>query len=185
MNLKVLPFSCNGDSGGPILDSSGKQVGIISWVSFRVEILYFPRVVMIDDSEYLSLAFQGVGCARPGVPGVYSRVSGADDWIKDQICELSENPPNSCRDVNARDGFIRLDVYYDINPTDISWNIKTAGGQVIETSNSVSEENVLVSTFIDVADGAYVFEISDVFGDGFEDGKYQFIEQLTTEAFLA
>lgn len=64
--------SCQGDSGGPILEfENGKavQVGVVSF---------------------------GEGCARPNRAGVYARVSGVNDWIDEQICALSANPPNSC-----------------------------------------------------------------------------------------
>ncbi|XP_050672353.1 trypsin-like [Leptidea sinapis] len=50
--------SCQGDSGGPVVLSSSKiQVGIVS---------------------------HGYGCARPGVPGVYTNVAspGIRDWIQ-------------------------------------------------------------------------------------------------------
>jgi trypsin len=61
--------SCQGDSGGPIFDASGVQVGVVSW---------------------------GIGCARKRFPGVYARVSSARDWIWQQICALSEQPPADC-----------------------------------------------------------------------------------------
>lgn len=61
--------SCLGDSGGPIMDSQGVQVGIVSF---------------------------GTGCAEVGYPGVYARVSGVIDWINQQICNLSAFPPLSC-----------------------------------------------------------------------------------------
>jgi secreted trypsin-like serine protease len=61
--------SCNGDSGGPILNANGTIVGIVSL---------------------------GIGCALPQFPGVYSRVSEADMFIRQGICEMSSNPPDYC-----------------------------------------------------------------------------------------
>jgi len=47
--------SCQGDSGGPLVeDSTGNQVGIVSW---------------------------GNGCAEAGYPGVYTEVAYFRDWI--------------------------------------------------------------------------------------------------------
>lgn len=67
--------ACQGDSGGPLVlrgnDNSGAkdvQVGVVSW---------------------------GIGCASKSFPGVYSRVSEAYDWIKDEVCSRSSDPPNS------------------------------------------------------------------------------------------
>lgn len=55
--------TCSGDSGGPlmVLDSSGENwvlAGITSW---------------------------GTGCARPGYPGVYTRVSRFTTWVETHI----------------------------------------------------------------------------------------------------
>eukprot|EP00548_Thalassiothrix_antarctica_P009186 CAMPEP_0194161848 /NCGR_PEP_ID=MMETSP0152-20130528/79166_1 /TAXON_ID=1049557 /ORGANISM="Thalassiothrix antarctica, Strain L6-D1" /LENGTH=604 /DNA_ID=CAMNT_0038871683 /DNA_START=97 /DNA_END=1908 /DNA_ORIENTATION=- len=65
--------ACQGDSGGPIFyrqnDNAYVQVGIVSW---------------------------GLGCAIGKYPGVYSRISGAIDWIKTEICNLSEFKPDYC-----------------------------------------------------------------------------------------
>jgi hypothetical protein len=66
--------ACQGDSGGPLFDEvTRKQVGIVSW---------------------------GVGCADRRYPGVYSRVSGAEEWIKGVVCgssaASSDFPPAFC-----------------------------------------------------------------------------------------
>ena len=46
--------TCAGDSGGPLRDDAGLVVGITSW---------------------------GVGCGRPGLPGIYTRVASVSGWI--------------------------------------------------------------------------------------------------------
>ena len=63
--------ACKGDSGGPMILSGGTydedvQLGIISW---------------------------GLGCAQEPFPGVYSRISWEYDWIMENVCEMSSNPP--------------------------------------------------------------------------------------------
>jgi secreted trypsin-like serine protease len=60
-----------GDSGGPILDDAGVQVGIVSWSKKPCGIL--------------------------GYPGVYARVSAEFDWIKETACELTGTNAQFCK----------------------------------------------------------------------------------------
>jgi len=67
--------SCQGDSGGPLILAGSSsaatdiQVGIVSF---------------------------GDGCAKIGVPGVYTRVSYYTAWIQSQICLWSSFKPATC-----------------------------------------------------------------------------------------
>jgi trypsin len=63
--------SCNGDSGGPIIDPvNNVLVGVVSW---------------------------GDGCARPRDPGVYARISGPQlSWIRSTLCSLTDTEPDFC-----------------------------------------------------------------------------------------
>jgi trypsin len=64
--------SCQGDSGGPIfevLEGIPVQVGVVSF---------------------------GEGCARPDRSGVYSRVSGAYDWIQSTMTKLDQGDTSGC-----------------------------------------------------------------------------------------
>lgn len=50
--------SCQGDSGGPLVGYSRGQFVLVGVVSF------------------------GIGCGRPGIPGIYTRITAYKDWIE-------------------------------------------------------------------------------------------------------
>ena len=85
---------CQGDSGGCLIkkgfvDSDDVQVGVVSW---------------------------GYGCAEQ--PGVYARVSQGYDWIREQVCTMSENPPSSFECSNGDDdNDVIVETFQDTTPS--------------------------------------------------------------------
>ena len=68
--------ACQGDSGGPITIQGPPLllVGVVSW---------------------------GIGCARPGFPGIYTRVSYELAWIQEQGCSMSTTSPCAIRTASS------------------------------------------------------------------------------------
>ncbi|KPM09735.1 Trypsin-like serine protease 8, partial [Sarcoptes scabiei] len=60
--------SCQGDSGGPMLVLDGEESAVDSKKFYQLGIVSWGR-----------------GCARPGAPGVYTRVSKYVQWILERI----------------------------------------------------------------------------------------------------
>jgi hypothetical protein len=108
-----------------------------------------------------------MGCAQPGRPGVYSRVSGAYDWIFAQICTKSDNPPKECGNTPRKDGNkqrIRVDVSYYVEvPADVSWSIENENQDDVASSEAGEiSDSVLVSKYFDLEPGEYQFKSNNL-----------------------
>jgi len=61
--------TCQGDSGGPLY-----QVGTVNAGGVQTKV-----------SVIVGVTSWGIGCARPGMPGVYARVSAYTEWIDEMV----------------------------------------------------------------------------------------------------
>jgi trypsin len=67
--------ACAGDSGSPVLDASGVQVGLVSYGGGPGEKLQGP----------------GRMCGDPEYPGVYARVAAFHDFITQNVVDLPKD----------------------------------------------------------------------------------------------
>ena len=102
--------ACQGDSGSPIIDERGVQMGIVSF---------------------------GLGCGQVGIPATYTRISTYIDWIDEQVCLLSSNPPVRCR-INTTFAAIND----DDNDNDININNNTS-------DSSISHNDTTLDNFVE------------------------------------
>jgi hypothetical protein len=164
--------SCQGDSGGPIIDSNGAQVGIVSW---------------------------GYGCGQPQFPGVYARTSGAVDWINAQICELSDNPPDFCGDIQVpvvpepADGAVRVQMTFTLDdyPQEVGLLVTSSDGEIVVEypTGSFSDYGGVFTGTEDLIPGDYQLKFTDTYGDGFccgfGEGRFEIHALLDGDVLLA
>jgi trypsin len=141
--------SCQGDSGGPIVKRIGNehvQVGVVSW---------------------------GYGCAQPGFPGIYSRVSSAHDWIKQVVCEEWGESASFCdggsppTGGNCAAGELDFDfsITTDSYGYETSWELANSQNQVVVSGENL-DSDLAYNTRQCIPNDAYTLTIYDSYGDG-------------------
>jgi secreted trypsin-like serine protease len=156
--------ACQGDSGGGLIrlgsDRNGKddvQLGIVSW---------------------------GLACGDPNFPGVYSRVAEHYDWIRDNVCELSDKPPDymNCPykpyppgNMYSAPVEIQVTIRFDEFPGESGWlleSIPDFRNIVFKPFGSYSSTSLdnsgMISETVRVQSGRfYLLTLMDEFADGF------------------
>ena len=93
-------------------------------------------------------------------------MSTAYNWIQEQICLLSENPPLSCGLGSRETGNtrrIRVDVTYQSLARIISWTLSDSEGTTIGLSNAGDvTESSLFSFYFDLPVGEYRFDATNL-----------------------
>ncbi len=127
---------CNGDSGGPLLNSRGVQVGIVSG---------------------------SIGCGS--YPGFYSRVSNQISWIQQQVCALSSYPPLYCYKKPLAPTTVWVIVWYDNNYLYSSTNFFNSS-QFIVSGDTGSSESLFTVTTLSLTPGYYYMQLINTLGTG-------------------
>lgn len=157
--------ACQGDSGGALLrlgsspdGSDDVQMGIVSW---------------------------GLQCGDTDFPGVYSRVGAHYDWIREQICSLSDSPPAyfDCPSKPYPPGSpydpvvdITITIRFDDFRGETAWllesvpdfrNIAFRPFGTYESATTVDVTNTMSETVPVHSGRFYMLSVLDEFADGF------------------
>lgn len=144
--------TCNGDSGGPVTmqqaaaetDENQVLVGVIS---------------------------AGIGCSTATFPNGHARISKVSEWIQEQICRLSYNPPTDCVQNHSTSSTtvpLQLSFSFDFFPQETLYAIRSLGDQrlVYTGPEMIAQRNQQVNTTIYLLPGLYAMEVYDTFGNG-------------------
>jgi len=165
--------TCSGDSGGPIL-LAGQSA---------------------DDDVQLGVTSYGPNdCGHPEIPGVYARVSYVYDWIRDNVCRMSLNPPADfeCEppafstepDLSGEMVDMTLEFVADAYADEVGWIIQSPNESGVMVTyayepvgtypkgTAASDSFNLNTTFSLPNNRQYVLTMFDGYGDGFAGGDF-------------
>jgi hypothetical protein len=116
--------------------------------------------ILDAQNRQIGLVSFGRGCGQAEYPGVYARISAASNWIEQTRCMSNARVPWDCVD-------IRIDINYDMYPTENGWTLFDSDNQVIYRSvmGSVTTGG-LKTTKLRVRRGSYRLLMQDKVGDG-------------------
>ena len=132
--------ACQGDSGGPLLDKErNTTVGVVSF---------------------------GEGCAGSGYPGVYSRISSAQNWIRNTICDHATEISEDCKTCGTEPTLGRT---HYVSADNSCWKGEFFEGGVLavdtsdpDCSNKVFQTQRIFSNFDHVSEGVHYFNSSGI-----------------------
>ena len=137
--------TCLGDSGGPLTNAAATELlGIISF---------------------------GSGCSSEIIPNGHVRLSAVADWIKEQICLISDNKPSDCPPPPVRDPReVQIVLYFnhDYFSDETTFSVRDVQTQdIVYTGPQYTpERGESVKSSFNLLPGEYIFEVDDKDNDG-------------------
>jgi len=165
--------TCGGDSGGPIL-LAGQSAD--------------------DDVQLGVTSYGAIQCGHPNIPAVYARVSYVYDWIRDNVCRMSLDPPADfeCEtpafstepDLSGEMVDLALEFVADAYANEVGWIIQSPNESGVMVTyayepvgtypkGTAASDIFNLKTTVSLPNNRqYVLTMFDGYGDGFTGGDF-------------